>query len=870
MLQLTSKSIHQNQHNTHSWRKATSALALSVTAFAPVTLSYAADKPAPNVVVFFADDMGIGDTSAYQDLTGNANKDQIHTPNMQRLADRGIRFTDAHTAEAVSAPSRLSLLQGVYSFRTPNRIGATSTRKQSMFYGERQTLASMLKRGGYGTYGVGKWHVGMQMEEGGEGKVYEGPVQAGFDHFTGTPNNFGHTNDWAGILKDNKVMRYDANGNLVNMDDPNAVEWTDEDPQNSSDPFNSIAKIQQTNLDAAQEYLSDHVTNKADNPFFLYYASPANHRPYIHGGELDGVPVDGRNMNGERILGELDPNTNTPTGIYADAYQSKHDKKQWAEELTIENGVVKDTSISQRADMVYENDIIMGKLLDYLENTDDPRNPGHKLIDNTLVVFTSDNGSAVDTEPMVGSLPDANGETSPLSGRKHSELEGGTRVPFIAAWGDNFSSGETSDELFGTTDMYATIASAAGVELNDTEAVDSENVLGYFTGNAEDGTRTKGLLYKDDGNIIIRRGNLKLIATDPDYVKSNKDKYNPEIDFADLEVIGVYDLDNDIDESNNLMSTGSATQQALYADMLQTLETYVAQGYTRNGAIPMSNGANFVGGNLLDTNNWFSHFNESGGNLPILTKDAPNFIFKDGIVDIDAITIETSKFEDKAVKNAWFIQRNGTITFDNDDNVSDSFFNVKYQLEGGTINHNESRLLLNDNSEFILDGGYLYMPEQSLRLRRDSNKFLILSGVAEASDLWLSYGDNHGGTGSKVVEFGIGDGVLILTGSEDIIHIDADLDPTNDFINFVAGSNGKLISKLTAQDFLELFQSNHLRFDGMYDDQLTGEFSDYFNVEYIDDGFTVLSITALPEPTTLAFTIPTLAITTLKRTRKND
>lgn len=126
-------------------------------------LSVSAQGPHPNIIVMMADDMGMGDTSAYQDFTGNSDDDQIHTPSMERLARMGVRFTDAHTPSSRCSPTRYGLLTGRYPWR--NRLKhwvLFGSQGDPMIEADRPTLATLLRDNGYYTAMVGKWHVGLR------------------------------------------------------------------------------------------------------------------------------------------------------------------------------------------------------------------------------------------------------------------------------------------------------------------------------------------------------------------------------------------------------------------------------------------------------------------------------------------------------------------------------------------------------------------------------------------------------------------------------------------------------------------------------------------------------------------------------------
>lgn len=414
-------------------------LLLPVGLFATERAQFAAD-PVPNVIIFIADDMGLGDSSAYQDLTGNPDNEQIDTPELERLAHMGTRFTDAHSNGATCSPARISLLSGTYSFRSPLKTRAVRDNDHThgiMLPGRRTTLAHMLQRSGYGTYGYGKWHLGLHSDVGedrngdgvidkpGSGAVYEGPIESGFDTYTGTPGNFSYG---GAMIQDKHYMRFASpdprDYTLVPINHESAQPWVRQGPGSPTDPD------------------------------YAYYEA--------NGG-----------------------------WIWNDAFR----KKWWDHVTEVDaSGAITVNGPTNRAMMVQENDIIVGLMLNYLEQTDDPRNPGHKLIDNTIFIFTSDNGADIRSEAAVGALPQrSDGVITNLAGFKGSRWEGGTRVPFIAAWPEpaggrraGIPAGATSPALFGLNDLYATLAEAIGYELQAEEAVDSESLLKLWTSGVLD------------------------------------------------------------------------------------------------------------------------------------------------------------------------------------------------------------------------------------------------------------------------------------------------------------------------------------------------------------------------------------------------
>ena len=167
---------------------------IAVVVAASTSSFVSAETRRPNIIVMMADDMGMGDTSAYQDFTGNSDKDQIHTPSMERLARMGVRFTDAHTPSSRCSPTRYGLLTGRYPWR--NRLKhwvLFGSQGDPMIEADRPTLATMLRDNGYSTAMVGKWHVGLRYRRS-DGKpaagwedadltqpLFDGPLDHGFD-----------------------------------------------------------------------------------------------------------------------------------------------------------------------------------------------------------------------------------------------------------------------------------------------------------------------------------------------------------------------------------------------------------------------------------------------------------------------------------------------------------------------------------------------------------------------------------------------------------------------------------------------------------------------------------------------------------------
>ncbi len=446
--------------------KVTSSIAVLVfgTLLPPAGLRADETPLKPNIVLMMADDMGVGDTSAYQDFTGNGDDVQVHTPQMERLARMGVRLTDAHTPSSRCSPTRYGLLTGRYPWR--NRLKhwvLFGSQGDPMIEADRPTIASMLRDHGYSTAMVGKWHVGLRYRRS-DGSPASGwddadlrqplfttPVDHGFDFARFTSRSHGTSGPDAGAKKVKNASKRNGPRQTVgpgHIHDRTAIGATGNGKQLVAKGPNAyvLSELGSRHSDHAIEFLQQHVSRDAtkEKPFFLYYPSNSNHGPYTPDSAIDGHPIAGA--------------ARTKSGKPMDA----------------------------RHDFIYENDVALGRLVDWLESTDDPRHDGQKLLETTLVIFTSDNGAEKNSDIATG----------PFRSHKGSVYEGGHRVPFIAAWaaggiGDGAAStgGKTNPTPIGLQDVYATVAEIIGADLPDLRrgekgAEDSFSVLSALRGES--------------------------------------------------------------------------------------------------------------------------------------------------------------------------------------------------------------------------------------------------------------------------------------------------------------------------------------------------------------------------------------------------
>ena len=430
----------------------------------------AAGAAHPNIIVIMADDLGYGDVSCY-------GATSLQTPNIDRLAAEGQRFKSGYCSASTCTPTRYSFLTGTYAFRQPG-TGIAPPNSPALIPAGTTTIASLLKQAGYKTAVIGKWHLGLGVEQPDwNGQLKPGPLEIGFDRCFLLPT----TNDRVPqvYVKDHRVLNLDPAdplwvGNKKPDDDhPTGITHRDTLKMDWSHGHNStihngISRIGfYTGGQAARfrdEDLSDKWVQQSiawieankDNPFFLFFSSHDLHVP--------------------RIVHER--------------FQGK-------------------TSLGPRGDAIFELDWCVGELMKTLDRL--------QLADNTLVVFCSDNGPVLDD----GYKDDAiekigtHKAAGPFQGGKYNVFEGGTRTPFITRWPGRIPSGE-SDEIVCTVDLAHSCAALAGAQLPADACLDSFNVLAALLG--EKNAQGRDHLVQQDngrgGNYGFRAGNWKLVRHD--------------------------------------------------------------------------------------------------------------------------------------------------------------------------------------------------------------------------------------------------------------------------------------------------------------------------------------------------------------------
>lgn len=459
------------------------------------------EKNKPNVVVIYVDDLGYGDVGAY-----GATK--VKTPNIDKIAQNGVRFTDAHCTASTCTPSRFSLLTGSYAFR--NKAGILEGDAPLLISPQMATLPKMLQASGYVTGVVGKWHLGL-----GDGdidwnkKVTPGPAEIGFDYSFLIP-----------ATGDRVPCVYMENQEVINLDpnDPIRVSYKEQvgkRPTGISNP--------------------ELLTQKADKQHSGTIINSISRIGYMEGGEKAvWVDEDFPNVLTKKAKGFIKENKQKPFFLYL-AYHDIHVPR-------IANKQFKGKSdMGVRGDVIAQMDWCTGQVVDYLKELG--------LDNNTLVIFSSDNGPVI-TDGYEDDGVKALGDHKPAGiyrGGKYSAFEAGTRVPTIAYW-PSVIAPKTSDAVWSQVDLYASLASMIDYKLKPEEAPDSFDMLEVIKGNSNEGRKE---LIEESYTLSLRKGDFK-------YIKPVKKKRHNWIENSKniesgLETIPqLYDLSKDPEEKINI------------------------------------------------------------------------------------------------------------------------------------------------------------------------------------------------------------------------------------------------------------------------------------------------------------------------------
>lgn len=489
----------------------------------------------PNVIVIMADDLGYGDVSCY-------GATELKTPHIDRLAAEGLRFTSGYCSASTCTPTRYSFLTGTYAFRG-ERTGIAPPNAPAIIKPGVETVASILKRDGYATAVIGKWHLGLGGQSGPDwnGQLKPGPLEIGFDTCFLLPT----TNDRVPqvYVYDHRVLNLDPADPLwvgkkkPSPDHPTGLTHRDTLKMDWSHGHNSTihngisrigfytgghaARFRDEDLaDKWVEKSNEFIKQHKDEPFFLFFSSHDIHVP---------------RMPHERFQGK--------------------------------------TSLGFRGDSIVQLDWCVGELMQTLDRL--------KLAENTLVVFCSDNGPVLDDGYKDGAIEKIGKHRAagPYSGGKYSVYEGGTRTPFITRWKGHIQPG-VSDELVCTIDLAASFTALTKQSLPSDSCLDSFNVLGALLGK-DDARGREHLVQQNNGNngtYALRVGDWKLQRYDRKVARN----IVVETELANTKVpqYQLFNLAEDPAEKTDVLN-----QQLEVANRLkQQLARIIEQGSSRPGA----------------------------------------------------------------------------------------------------------------------------------------------------------------------------------------------------------------------------------------------------------------------------------------------
>ena len=475
---------------------------LAVCAGAAVGFGPRAFAERPNIVVVLADDLGIGDTTATHSGC------RIATPHLQRLAGEGLTFLDAHTPSSVCTPTRYGLLTGRYNWRSRLAQGVLNGFSPPLIPPDRPTIAHLLRRAGYKTAMVGKWHLGWNWSRTPDGKVdYRGPV-------TGGPDACGF--DWYYALPASLDMPpyvWVESGRVTAVPDREAGVTPKEDRyawyrKGPIAPDFQIENALPHLVDQAIGFIRKQATSADRQPFFLYLALPAPHTPIVPSAEFRGK-----------------------------------------------------SGLNPYGDYVMQVDAEVGRILKTLEDSG--------ISETTLFIFTSDNGcSPVANYPLLRSK--GHDPSAGYRGYKADLFEGGHRVPLIVRWpGHIVRPGRTTSALVCLTDLYATFREIVGAKVEDRGGEDSVSFLPALAGKDATG-RTTLVSHSISGRFAIRQGPWKLLLAygSGGWSKPRDGQAKRQ----GLPPVQLYRLDQDRGERQNRVQDHPERASALWARLRQEVE----------------------------------------------------------------------------------------------------------------------------------------------------------------------------------------------------------------------------------------------------------------------------------------------------------
>ncbi len=476
----------------------------------------------PNIVVILADDMGYGD------LTCLNKNSQIPTPNIDRIARGGMLFTDAHSPSAICTPTRYGLLTGRYCWRTRIKSGVAWGYSRHLIDPERTTVPSLLRDNCYNTAAIGKWHLGMDMP------TTDGKAWSESDAEVDKRAYYGDV-DWKGTIENGPLS--------VGFDHYYGI---------------SASLDMHPYIYIEDDHFVGECTTKQDLLFVTRDYRPARYADNSGPAHKDFVAEDVLQTITTKTLEYIEQQSSTTPFFVYMPLTAPHIPIVPSEQYRGRS------KLGPYGDFCIEVDDTVGKVLDTLDRKG--------FTENTLVIFTSDNGCA----PYIG-ITEMNDKGHYPSyifrGYKSDIYEGGHRVPFLAHWPGKIKAGSKSNETISLTDLLATCAGIVGAKLPNDAGEDSYNILPALLGQTlTEPIREATVSQAGDGSFTIRQGRWKLENTPSTggYYKLTPEQAQEQ----NLPPIQLYDLEADIAETNNVYKQNPRVVEQLNA----LLEGYKQKG----------------------------------------------------------------------------------------------------------------------------------------------------------------------------------------------------------------------------------------------------------------------------------------------------
>lgn len=482
----------------------------------------------PNIVLIYADDLGYGDVSCYN------GQSKISTPNIDRLASEGVKFTDAHSPDGICSPSRYGILTGRYSWRTDLKSGNPKPGEQTWLDKGRLTLASMLRDQRYNTAVIGKWGLGSDwnaaakpsrqgLDISADGIDYSQPI------YSGKPFGFTHEEVHLWYGRNYHKRKYECHSVPGSKESVDGGRWYfDNGMSRGGDPVFADFDMEEAQMHYIQrsvEYIdaasrpskTEEYNLREDAPFFLYYAPHIPHYPH--------VPA-------QRFRGS------SGVGLYGD--------------------------------FVSELDWAVGQIIEALER--------NHVLEETLIIFTSDNGPE---SQVFGYIQEYDHRSmKDFRGVKRDVWQGGHTVPFIVSYPGKIEKGLTTNRLVSQTDILSTVADYLDIDLDNSAAEDSYSFLDeLISSDAVGQKREMAIHHSAWGKLAIRDGDWGFIDSENGRDNDEPEWYREMLGVEPhTESVELFNIKEDPQQTKNL-----ATVYPDKAKALKTLlEKYVADGRTIN------------------------------------------------------------------------------------------------------------------------------------------------------------------------------------------------------------------------------------------------------------------------------------------------